>query len=333
MDDPNSKRYLYYSTHFSPALFSVRLTMSVSYHINRFIRVLPCYECEIISYWLNYEAKTWPFRRNKADTAGFLHNQAYLNKIYISQAIVSNRIPVIHPMLLDLRHNFSQPVSQEWENYYDLSASSIRYDDGKITPLPHIHSKDFFPLLKENPDSVLATDSLKAISQEDNQKYKIIIWKKKEPLPLAPKIPNPKFKILLSETNEIKKIGDNIVKQLGKNFYVLKYRYPDSWEGKWDRFSQTYIEYLNIDKLVRKLPAIIPSGSNLYIMSNIWKQPDYFDKFRKVYKLFTYHDFSTLRKLIESKHPNTFLLLAIENYCAKKAIRLVRLHRKMEDLA
>jgi len=67
-------------------------------------------------------------------------------------------------------------------------------------------------------------------------------------------------------------------------------------------------------------------------MSNIWKQPDYFDKFRKAYKLFTYHDFPTLRKLIETKYPNTFLLLVIENYCAKKAIRSVKLSRKMDDL-
>ncbi len=329
----NNKRYLYYSTSFSPILPSYRLTKYTSSYVNRFLRLLSSYERERISYWLNYNAKVWPFRRNRYNFAGFSHNQGYLKLVYIPQAIVWNRIPVIHPMLLDLRHNFLQPASQEWESYYDLSASSIRYEDGRIVPLPYIHSKAFFPLLRENPDSVLVTNNLKEISQEDNQQHKIIIWKTKSALPLRPKIQNPKFEILLSETNEIRKIGDDIARQLGNDFYVLKYRYPDSWDHNWGRFKQAYVEHLNIDLLVRKLPAIVPSGSNLYVMSNIWKQPDYFAKLRKLYRLFTYNDFPALRKLIETKSPNSFLLLVIENYFAKQATRWIKVDRLMKDLA
>ena len=111
----NNKRYLYYSTSFSPILPSYRLTKYTSSYINRCLRLLPPYKRERISYWLNYEARTRPFRRSTYGEVGLSHNRAYLTSVYISRAIVWNRIPVIHPMLLDLRHNFDQPASQEWE--------------------------------------------------------------------------------------------------------------------------------------------------------------------------------------------------------------------------
>ena len=66
--------------------------------------------------------------------------------------------------------------------------------------------------------------------------------------------------------------------------------------------------------LREQLLKIFPRGSNVYIMSNLWKpfDEDYFGPLRSSFKVYRYYDFPELVQLAEGEKPNTAQLKLIE---------------------
>ena len=262
--------------------------------------------------------------------AGLSHNIAH-QKILICEATIYERIPVIHKLFLEGWHNFDYEVYTNIEDFYDLSKSYIVVKNKEAKeikkPITYIKAEDFFKLSKWRKYKILKKDRNNLISALEDKNYNLII---REGMGLF--LPHElverhksKYKIVLEESAQVKKIGDSIIQELGTKFYTLHYRYLDDG-ARFDNKAKNYKKLLSVDFLAERLPKIFSKGEKIYLFSNIWNDKNYFNALKKDYILFFYYDFPALKKLIDTNTPNTFLLFTIEKYIAKNAQDHFELH-------
>ena len=267
--------------------------------------------------------------------AGLDHNIAH-QKILICEATFHGRIPIIHKLFLESRHNFDRKIYTNIEDFYDLSKSYIVVKNKEAKeikkPITYIKAEDFFKLSKWQKYKILKKNQDDLINALEDKNYNLIIREGMGPFlpPKLGKIYRLKYKIVLEESAQVKKIGDSIIQELGTKFYTLHYRCPDK-NTKKIYFAQSgknkhYKKLLSVDFLAERLPKIFSKGEKIYLFSNIWNNKNYFDALKKDYILFFYYDFPALKKLIDTNTPNTFLLFTIEKYIAKNAQDHFELH-------
>ena len=247
--------------------------------------------------------------------AGLNHNKSHQAKLII-EASTLGRVAVVSPFILSKEHNFGYKIVGDCENFYDLADSYICYrnEAGKeaTKPFSYIQSDTFFNSFQTSKKNILTVFYDRAITYKDNKNYQLII-RQGGGLPIRLRmLDKPSCYIVYKEAANVRQIGDQVCKALG-DFYTLRYRVPDG------RNYKKSLPLSWLDKLVELVPTIYPPGEKLYILSNIWNQPDYFNKLKKIYRVYTYKDFPQLRRFIHSRTPNTFLLFAIERYMATKS--------------
>ena len=297
-------KYLYYSNRF-PSTGKKR-------YLTNILSLFPSYTRE----WIWSKLATY---HNLP--AGLNHNKSHQMRL-IHEALALGRIPVLKPFLLNCRHNFGYKVASEWESFYDLSSSYVRYKDNISRPLDYIREQDFFKLPWKNMDGILRIRD-RDITSAENNKYQLIVREGVNLFLSAQPAIFFDYQIILMEQQYLREIGNEVVQKLGK-FYAMHYRAPDKGMMPTPRYLNLptyYRKELSIEHLTKKLISVFPPQHNLYVLANIWHQPDYFRQLEKHYRIFRYYDFPKLRSFIEASVPNTFILFVIEQYIWGKALK------------
>ena len=320
-------KYLYYSNG-PPQMF--RITGLLTRILNRLWQALLYCLPPITRERLLLKAHKYSYRTG----VGLRHNLSHQENV-ITEALFLGRMPILPPFVLGKEHNFGHWVDGEHKNFYDLEHSQIHYRHERrrhiAQPLSYIQSHDFFSSCNFKRRNILLVPHDQRITDEDNKKYRLIIRQqggRGAPLnlssPIFKKAEDRRWQVAWMETDRIRRLGDQVCDQLG-DFYALHYRVPDGMNYNNKLPSEP------LDKLREFLPTLFPSGKNLYILSNAWNQPDYFNGLKEIYQVYTYNDFPQLKQFIHLQSPNTFLLLAIELYIIKKARKYYEIRGKNKE--
>ena len=290
-------RYLHYSSQFPSGR---------KRYVTRVLSLFPACIREWIWFKLT-AAHTW--------SAGLNHNRAH-QMLLAREAMALGRTPVLKPFRFDRAHNFGRQVESEWAGFFDLSASYVRHQGKATEPLDYIMAKALFRPGFLCKNSILRVHG-REVTPAENDRYALIIREGQGLfLPGQPDAWSSCQPVFV-ECQHLRDIGDRVVQSLGA-FHALHYRFPYRGE-RTARFPRSYREDLSMDRLASKLAnGIFPAGSKLYVLANIWNQPDYFDALGRRYEVFRYYDFPELRAFIDDG-PNTFLLFLVEQYIWQKA--------------
>ena len=290
-------KYLHYSNQFPSGR---------KRYVTRVLSLFPACIREWIWFKLT-AAHTW--------SAGLIHNRAH-QMLLVREAMALGRTPVLKPFLFNSAHNFGRQVESEWAGFFDLSASYVRRQGKATEPLDYILAKALFRPGFLCKNSILRVRG-REVTPAENDRYALIIREGQGLfLPGQPDAWSGCQPVFL-ECQRLRDIGDRVVQRLGA-FHALHYRFPDRGTHM-EAFPRAYREDLSMDHLASKLAnGIFPAGSKLYVLANIWNQPDYFDALGRRYEVLRYYDFPELRAFIDDG-PNTFLLFLVEQYIWQKA--------------
>ncbi len=248
----------------------------------------------------DFRSRTFRFRQYKKFPfgAGLLHN-IYLLHQYCFEANRLNRTLVIEDPVLTAAHNNGFDATYSWDKYLSLS------DTLGNAGVKFIRFHDFTKISFQPKDIFINTHDWKT-TREENEKYQLIIIKRKNPINV-PSHPSLPFVRYFSE--EVKRIGDSVVRKLGNEFSIMHVRRDDE--------PQIFPE-IEPEAILSKIQGFIPEGSKLYIMTNE-KDRHYFDLLRKHYDVYQYFDFEALEEILSGESSDNYMLFCVEIYLFLKA--------------
>ena len=289
-----------------------------------------------------------------------------LNRIF-KEAKHLNRIPVIGRFIMDQRHNMGKRRAHlRFEDYLDLSNGiTVRFERGCHRPAASClewMKEQELDLAKYASDKVynLADDEI--VSEEMNQRYDVLI--RRDPTfkyaTACKKYEYDRYLIDFPYSERVNRLTDEVLSALGTsrqdaitaqhyllsrfnsanwcdstitdtlkpstNHYVCMHVRMSDRESQWPVFDFSSSKK-NIESI---LEHSIAKGSRLYIMSDI-HQADFFDFLKSDYRVYRYHDFPKLRKIVSgedgSKIDNVMLYLIEKNIMKHATVKILPPHK------
>ncbi len=232
--------------------------------------------------------------------AGLKH-QSYNLKTLIAEADALGRIPVISPIYLSGKHNNSNELYTNLENYYDLRNIRLK---GKKQPICFPQEIDIEPKYYKFNEVIPSGDEYVVkefpLSEGCSWKY-------------AKTDCEVYYDVDLPYTRQIKENAKNVIDKLEKPYCCVHVRRGDVvrslvykyWPLIWDTKPSSIIEKLDENK----------SPKTVYVMTNE-KKKSFFNFKKSHYKVFLSTDFPFLE--IISQQDN-YLLFCIENIIMERA--------------
>ena len=174
------------------------------------------------------------------------------------------------------------------------------YDSLGNAGIKFIRFHDFTKIRFQPQDIHIKTNDFKT-TREENEKYKLIIFKRKNPIRHLPSS-WPRFNFVTYFSEEVRRIGDPVVRRLGDEFYIMHVRRGDCVEGFPEIDAATQPE-----AILSKIQGFIPGGCKLYIMTDE-RDRHYFDILRQHYRVYQYFDFEALEEIVSKEEQDNYML-------------------------
>ena len=281
---------------------------------------------------------TWPFAKIiDGPVVGISHTTAILADL-IKESMDSNSTAIIFPFKITRNHNFGKRCHSDPESYYNLSASYYITPEGEKKKIRYIYAKDFLKIRNCYRVNIFHKGETICSTKENRKNIVNISYRSVNHFLMNSKGLSSKRNVVFREYDDGSQVhlplADALIKKielvsetLGK-YYLLCVRLP------WDVHTSYSPEKLKKEitfrgdkksydtlrdctygeNLRKKLIKIFPQGSNLYIMSNLWRpfDEDYFGPLRRSFKVYRYYDFPELIEFTEGEKCNTAQLKLIE---------------------
>ena len=293
-----------------------------------------------------------------------------LNRIF-KEAQHLHRIPAIGRFIMDQKHNMGKRRAHLcFEDYLDLSNGiTVRFEQGCHRPtashLDWIQEQEL-DLASYAPDKVynLADDEI--VSEEMNQRYDVLI--RRDPTfkyaTACKKYKYDRYLIDFPYSEKVNRLTDEVLSALGTsrqdamttqhyllsrfntsdwcdstianvlkpntNYYACMHvRARDSIDDRYHE--QPIFTFASLQQQIQNvLQGAVSGGSKLYIMSDI-HQPDFFDFVKSDYRVYRYHDFPILKRLVSGedngKIDNVMLYLVEKNIMKHAMVKILPPHK------
>ncbi len=289
-----------------------------------------------------------------------------LNLIF-KEAQHLNRIPAIGEFTMSPNHNLDEPrFDLCFEDYLDLSNSkTCRFEKGYHKPImSHLSwvKEEDLALDSYFFDKVYFLSDEEIVSEEINLRYDVLI--RRDPTfryaGTCKKYRYGKYLIDFRYSEQLNKLTDEVLDALGTsrayamtaqhyflsrfnsanwcdsiitdvfkpdtNYYACMHVRMSDRESQWPVFefssSKGHIKSV-LEHSIRK-------GSRLYIMSDI-HQPEFFDFLKSDYRVYRYHDFPNLKRLVSgengTKIDNVMLYLVEKNIMKHAMVKILPPHK------
>ncbi len=277
-----------------------------------------------------------------SDSAGIDHITLDLVDL-IKESIDLNSTAIIFPFKINPQHNFGREADSTPDIYYNLSDSYYVTPTGEKKKIRVIHAKDFLKMWSYYRVRFFCQGKTIPPTKE-NRKNMINVCHRYSYVKHFKRLPGnvngelyeypDGTQIHLRLANVLIKKAESVLQTLGE-YYLLRVRMP--WDGhipysherlKTEMISwgnqqsyDTLREWAYGEGLHEQLLKIFPRGSNVYIMSNLWRpfDEDYFGPLRRSFKVYRYYDFPELVQLAEGEKCNTGQLKLIEREFQKQS--------------
>lgn len=232
-------------------------------------------------------------------TKAGLKHQSFNLKTLISEAFLTNRIPVISPVSLYGKHNFNKPLESNLSQYFDLENIFLNGQRQQVAYSESIEL-DAFNIKPEDPIPTDEPFVEKVFPQDEGCSWKFV----SSPFDIY-------YSVVLKYQNEIYQKADQLTEILGNDYACVHVRRGDVlklFSKKWPLFLDTRPK--NILKVLSKNA----SPKNVYIMSN--EKPGFFKFPSTPYRIFLANDFPEIDAI---RHIDNYRLFCIESVIMEKA--------------
>ena len=242
------------------------------------------------------------------DTGAGLLDRTYLLKEQIVLGFLEKRIPVISPLVLNLKHNRGNMVYESWSKYFDIEKITITTFDRK--------------------GNEIKKDRIKVVQEVDFIKrhfFEMFLGKVKV-LNLRISRPEKKFvkeyleehnidngfsyRVKLSPSAQVLRLAEKVIRKL-EDYSVLHVRRGDTLHSK-------KYEAMSLEFIKNKLHEKLPLHSRLYIMTDE-QNKTFFDALRGEYEVYQYFDFPELEALVYGNYVDNYHLFVTEQVIASRA--------------
>ena len=289
-----------------------------------------------------------------------------LNLIF-KEARYLNRIPAIGEFAMSPTHNLGDSRADlRFEDYLDLyNSKTCQFEEGCHRPtMSHLSwvKEEDLALDSYFFDKVYSLSDEEIATEEINQRYDVLI--RRDPtfsyVGTCRKYRYGKYLIDFRYSDQLNKLTDEVLDFLGTsradamtsqhyflsrvngadwcdstitnmlkpntNYYACMHVRMSDRESQWPLFELSSSK----KNIILALEHSIAKGSQLYIMSDI-HQSDFFDFLKSDYRVYRYHDFPNLKRLVsgedDGKIDNVMLYLVEKNIMKHATVKILPPHK------